>query len=191
MSAAAYLQIGELASRVGVNAPVLRAWEQRYGVVSPVRSPSGTRLYSAADEQRLRRMVDLMAAGATAREAARIVLSEAEALPAFDDAAVLVSLRDELRDAFDRLREDDAQEVLDRLFGAFGLTTVLASVVLPFLRDLGDRWQRGEVSVGQEHLASTVVRARLLALARGWSGGEGARALLACPSGELHDIGLV
>jgi methanogenic corrinoid protein MtbC1 len=46
-------------------------------------------------------------------------------------------------------------------------------------------------TVGQEHFASNLLRGRLLALARGWGGGEGRRALLACPSGESHDIGLI
>ena len=33
--------------------------------------------------------------------------------------------------------------------------------------------------------------AKLLGLARGWDGGAGPRALLACPNGELHDLGLI
>jgi methanogenic corrinoid protein MtbC1 len=64
-------------------------------------------------------------------------------------------------------------------------------VILPYLRALGDRWANGEVSVGQEHFASNVLRGRLLGLARGWDRGIGPRALLACPPGELHDLGLI
>jgi len=63
--------------------------------------------------------------------------------------------------------------------------------VLPYLRELGRRWEAGEASVAQEHFASNVLRGRLLGLARGWDGGSGPRALLLCPTGEEHDLGLV
>ena len=64
-------------------------------------------------------------------------------------------------------------------------------MILPYLRELGDRWERGEASVAQEHFASIVIRGRLLALARGWDRGVGPRALLACAPGEQHELGLI
>jgi methanogenic corrinoid protein MtbC1 len=59
------------------------------------------------------------------------------------------------------------------------------------LRELGERWERGEASIAQEHFASQVVRGRLLGLARGWDRGAGPRAVLACMPGEQHDLGLI
>jgi len=50
------LRIGELSRRVGVSDHLLRAWESRYGLLQPVRSPGGFRLYSEADESRIRQM---------------------------------------------------------------------------------------------------------------------------------------
>jgi methanogenic corrinoid protein MtbC1 len=73
----------------------------------------------------------------------------------------------------------------------FTLDTVIRDVVLPYLSELGERWARGEASVAQEHFASALLRGRLLGLARGWDRGLGPRALLACPPGERHDLGLV
>ena len=69
--------------------------------------------------------------------------------------------------------------------------TVLRDVVLPYLTDLGERWERGTTSVAQEHFASNVIRGRLAGLARGWGNGHGPRAVLACPPGELHDLALM
>jgi methanogenic corrinoid protein MtbC1 len=63
--------------------------------------------------------------------------------------------------------------------------------VLPYLRELGDRWAGGEASVAQEHYASALLRGRLLALARGWGRGVGPRAVLAGAPGEQHDLGLI
>jgi methanogenic corrinoid protein MtbC1 len=67
----------------------------------------------------------------------------------------------------------------------------LGEIILPLLARLGRRWAAGEVSVGQEHFASNVIGGRLRSLARGWGDGVGPRAILACPPGELHELGLV
>ena len=48
----AHLRIGALSRRVGVSPELLRAWEQRYGLLQPLRSRGGFRLYSQADEER-------------------------------------------------------------------------------------------------------------------------------------------
>jgi hypothetical protein len=53
-------------------------------------------------------------------------------------------------------------------------------VVPPTCTTLGGRWESGEVRVMQEHLASNLIRGRLLALARGWERGNGPMALFAC-----------
>ena len=84
-----------------------------------------------------------------------------------------------------------AQAVFDRLVSDLSLTTVLRDVVLPYLAELGERWERGTASVAQEHFATNVIRGRLAGLARGWGNGHGPRAVLACPPGELHDLALM
>jgi methanogenic corrinoid protein MtbC1 len=93
--------------------------------------------------------------------------------------------------ALDGFDEPAAQAVLDRQLSTLTVEAVVRDVVMPYLRDLGARWQRGEVSVAQEHFASNVIRGRLAGLARGWGHGRGPRALLACVPGELHDIALL
>jgi methanogenic corrinoid protein MtbC1 len=72
-----------------------------------------------------------------------------------------------------------------------GLATAIQSVLLPYLREVGNRWQKSEITVAGEHFASGIVRRRLLAAADGWERGSGPIALLACAPGEQHDIGLV
>ena len=193
------LRIGELSRRLGVSDHVLRAWESRYGLLQPVRSAGGFRLYSEADARRVRRMQAHLARGLSAAEAARAVLGEdigtrADPGPASSLAApgaTASELAVALRSALDDFDEPAAQEVLDRLVSHLSLTTVLREVVLPFLAELGQRWERGTVTVTQEHFASNVIRGRLAGLARGWGNGHGPRAVLACPPGELHDLALM
>jgi methanogenic corrinoid protein MtbC1 len=129
--------------------------------------------------------------GLSAAEAARLTIDEEDApAPAVETPALERSAGD-LRAALDALDEDAAQSALDRLFSGFSVATVLEQVVLTYLRELGDRWERGEASVAQEHFASQVLRGRLLGLARGWDRGAGPRALLACMPAEQHDLGLI
>ncbi len=97
----------------------------------------------------------------------------------------------ELRVALDAFDESAAQSALDRLLSGLSVEIVLREVVLAYLRELGDRWERGEASVAHEHFASQVLRGRLLGLARDWDRGSGPRALLACMPREQHDLGLI
>ena len=58
----------------------------------------------------------------------------------------------------------------------------MQDVLLPYLHLLGDRWASGEATVAQEHFASSLIRGRLLGLARGWGSGEGPSLLLVVPA---------
>ena len=176
---------------------MLRAWENRYGLLHPVRSPGGFRLYSEEDEWRIRRMQAYLADGLSAAEAARAALSgDASTPPRQPAGAPLAASAGDgpsaaLRQALDAFDEPAAQAVLDRLLADLSVAAVLRDVVLPYLADLGERWQRGTASVAMEHFASNLIRGRLAGLARGWGSGHGPQALLACPPGELHDLALM
>jgi len=179
------LRIGELSKRVGVSPELLRAWETRYGLVDPERTPGGLRLYSKDDERRVKEMRRQIAAGLSAAEAARV------ALRALAAPVSVERLRSDLDSTLTALDEPAAQTSLDRTFQSLDLETALGQVILPFLHDLGERWAATERSVGQEHFASNVIGGRLRSLARGWGDGDGPCVLLACPPGEQHELGLI
>jgi DNA-binding transcriptional MerR regulator len=190
----AHLRIGELSRRSGVSPELLRAWERRYGLLRPQRSAGGLRLYSSGDLDRVRAMQRHMTQGLAAREAAALAGQlTAQAAPRRAGVAACAPdrVRAELGDALEAFDEPRAQGVFDELMAVASVGVLLADVVMPYLHDLGARWERGEISVAQEHFASNVLRGRLLGLARGWGRGAGPRALLACPAGERHDLGLI
>src|SRR6202035_1321959 len=161
----------------------------------------------------VRRMQAHLTQGLSAAEAARAVLGED--IPAETDfspaagphqaPATAGELSGAFRQALDAFDEPAAQAVLDRLLSDLSLPTALRDVVVPYLTELGERWERGTASVAQEHFASNVIRGRaprparrlgegrgrLAGLARGWGNGHGPRAVLACPPGELHDLALM
>jgi len=193
------LRIGELSRRLGVSDHVLRAWESRYGLLKPVRTAGGFRLYSEADERRVRRMQAHLARGLSAAQAAQATLEEddpgraagPDRAPADRAPVTVTELSGALRRALDAFDETAAQAVLDRLMADFSLATTLRQIILPYLAELGVRWEQGTASIAQEHFASNVIHGRLAGLARGWGNGHGPLAVLACPPGELHDLPLM
>jgi DNA-binding transcriptional MerR regulator len=180
------LRIGEFARRVGVSPELLRAWERRYGLLQPIRTDGGFRLYTDDDAERVDRMKRALDDGFSAAEAAQRALAQerpTEHTPA--DA------RERLLAATHAYDEVAVHTLLDEALAGFSLETVLRELVLPVLREIGAEWESGTLEVGQEHFASNLVRARLLGLARLWGRGGGPLAILACAPGERHDIGLI
>lgn len=189
MGAGGRLRIGELSRRVGITPELLRAWETRYGIVRPERTSGGLRLYSERDERRVRRMQERIAAGLSASEAARLARQEDPVAP--PETGDMAELAASLERCFEALDEPAAQVVLDRLFAAFPVGAALDAVILPFLRRVGERWAAAETSVAEEHFASSVIGGRLRSLGRDWGEGGGPHAILACPPGEQHELGLM
>ena len=186
-------RIGELSRRADVPATVLRAWERRYGLLDPARSEGNFRLYSQADVARVWAMKGHLARGLAAAEAARLALAddlEAAGSGPSSPAEARETV-DALTAALTAFDEAGAHRVLDRAFALHPLEHVLGEIVLPSLRRIGEGWERGEVGIAEEHFASTLIRGRLLTLAQGWNSGRGPSAALACPQGELHDVGLI
>jgi DNA-binding transcriptional MerR regulator len=186
----AALRIGELSRRTGVSPELLRAWEQRYGLLRPHRSGGGFRLYSSDDEMRVRRTTALIAEGMAAAQATR--LASTQSAPGhFETPPVVDELAEDLRRALEAFDSAAAHAAMDRLFSTFSVGFGLTEVLFPYLRDLGQRWAEGTVTVAQEHFASHLIRGRMLGLAGDWGAGGTSTALLACLPGEAHDLGLI
>jgi MerR family transcriptional regulator, light-induced transcriptional regulator len=189
-------RIGHLSVRTGISPERLRSWEARYGLLEPDRSTGNYRLYSREDEIRVRLMQRHLARGLAAAEAAELarngVVSPSPArLAAEIPAPVVERWVKPLRRAFRDFDSGGAEQALDDLFNAFTVEAVLRDAIFPVLRELGDAWAGGTRTVGQEHFGSALIHARLMSLARGWGTGSGPRALLACPPGERHTLGLI
>src|SRR5918912_653452 len=104
------LRIGELSRRAGVSAELLRAWERRYGLIQPTRSPGGLRLYSLEHLERVRVMRQKLGEGLAAAEAARVAAGTARATPVAPNAPPHAGrVREALTGALDRFDEPQAQ----------------------------------------------------------------------------------
>ncbi len=192
------MRIGELSRRVGVSTHVLRAWESRYGLLRPVRSTGGYRLYGPGDERRVLAVLTLRESGISAAESCRTVL-RAERLRQGETGADEIRMTQnevgealaELHLCVDDFDEAGAQIVLDRHSDALNFEDLVRHALMPFLVSIGEAWERGELTVAHEHFASQLIRHRLASLALTWSAGGGPSAVLACPPGERHDLALL
>lgn len=205
--------IKEASSRSGVGVPLLRAWERRYGVVAPARTPSGYRLYDDEAIARLRAMRQLIAHGWSAQQAAERVRdgSAAEILalarsvvPAADGATESrasgdsspdsTSTADQLVERLVRAaRELDAralESALDEAFASGRFEVVADRIVMPALRAIGDAWERGDVTVAGEHAASHAMLRRLAMAYEGAGDATGERpVIVGLGPGTRHELG--
>ncbi|MBK6560347.1 MAG: MerR family transcriptional regulator [Dehalococcoidia bacterium] len=169
------IRIGALSETTGVSEDVLRSWERRYGLLTPQRTAGGFRLYGDDDVQRVRTMVSLLSGGLSAGDAARHILETSVpaaangSLPSTN--AVVEELQGRLHGALRGFDDHALEAAIDAVLAALDLDTAIRDVFIPALKAIGDDWAAGTVSVAQEHFAVNVLRARLMALARGWDQG--------------------
>ncbi len=190
----AVLRIGEVSRRTGVAVPTLRAWERRYGLLTPQRTDGGHRLYSDDDVGRVRAMQRLLDQGWSAAAAAREVLREPASVTPLRAVAgsgrPSEDLIHRLESAIDLFDAPTADTVMDDVFARFEVPRALDEVVLPVLRRVGEGWQDDPRIIAREHFATNTLRPRLQRLIR--TAHSSSRACLAAaPEGEDHDLGLL
>jgi methanogenic corrinoid protein MtbC1 len=181
------LNISALARRAGVGVDTLRKWEQRYGVIRPTRTSGGQRRYTDRDAARVEWLRDRLAEGYRIGEAARLLGEAAEPAPAKAPAKV----RAQLLEAIERSDAGAASSLLDHSLFVAGVESTLTQIVAPILEEIGKGWEEGRLSVAQEHLATETIRSRLVTLLADARGAVRGVAVLACPAGERHDMGLL
>ncbi len=198
--------IKQAASRCGVPVQLLRAWERRYGVVTPGRTESGYRLYDEAAIARLRAMRRLVddgwapsTAAAHIRELDDAAIAqiagglERDALGASTAAQVADSgeLAAAFVDSASRLDESAVETILDQMFARGSFERVASEIVMPALVALGDGWATGKVDVAGEHAAANAVQRRLALafLAAGQPRDGVGPILVGLPPGARHDLG--
>jgi methanogenic corrinoid protein MtbC1 len=191
--------------RTGISPDVLRAWERRYGAVTPNRSDTRRRLYSDADIDRLLLLRRATETGHSIGQVAE--LSDGELRTAITEDLTAVASRvvapadtdspataaETLDSALQAVRELDAsalQSALNRASLVLSPSDLIEHVFVPLIRTVGDEWHRGQLGIAHEHLASAIVRGLLsdLALLR-HTDTSGPGLIVATPAGQLHELG--
>jgi MerR family transcriptional regulator, light-induced transcriptional regulator len=201
--------IKQAAARTGLTIPTIRAWERRYGVVSPERTESGYRLYDDAAIERLTAMRTLVdQQGWRPSQAAEHIRTPGVDLAALarPDSPTGTTMdasarreptgeRDTIVPAFvaaaGRMDVDGMERILDEAFAIRRFEHAMDAAVFPALRGVGEAWARGELDVAAEHAASETVRRRL---ARFFDAARGpmaqTRLLVGMPPSGNHELGV-
>jgi MerR family transcriptional regulator, light-induced transcriptional regulator len=184
----------------GVSSATLRAWERRYGVPAPSRNPAAYRLYGEEDVALIMKMRDLVKAGMAPAEASRVLLSEPGngATHAAVTQGVLHPAKDPFIVATERIVEatrrfdpDVLEEEVSRTLTLGPGVAIFERTLGPALREIGDLWHAGTITVAQEHFASNVLNGTLTHLLRLAQPLDAARRIaLACFADEDHVLGL-
>jgi DNA-binding transcriptional MerR regulator len=188
-------RIKTVSELTGIPKNTLVAWERRYGILNPERLPNGYRVYSDEDVALLVQIKSALAEGLRISEAVRLVNARQppgprSGEPSTDSEDAFEWVCDQLQHAlldYDRTR---AEQITQRLIGV-PHPTAITQVYFPVLRHVGDAWERGDITVAQEHFASAYIREQLIAMLLGLRCGPPHGIHVACTTfpDDPHEIG--
>lgn len=190
--------------QTGISAATLRAWERRYTLIEPKRTPSGYRLYSDRDVALLRWVCDRMGEGLTVSRVVAMlenIRAGTEPLwigehkngsaPVLNDAPISpAKLVQPLFTALVGLEHERADEVMEQAFAMYTMPTVYVDIITPTLVEIGEAWHRGEIYISTEHFATTYLRGRLLGLLQAYPYRPDMPTIfVGCAPQERHEVG--
>src|SRR5476651_2619502 len=134
-----WIPIREVARQTGVNAVTLRAWERRYGLIVPHRTPKGHRLYSEEHVQRVMKILTWLNRGVSVSQVKHLIDTHQPATqnPTNDWDA----LRQSLLHAIGELAERKVDETFNQAMSLYPPRTLCEQLLLPLLAELEHRWQ--------------------------------------------------
>lgn len=176
----------------GVNPVTLRAWERRYGLIQPRRTPKGHRLYSQEDIDLIRRVLGMLDRGMSIGQV-RLALDAGDAEPEREgDEDNWAVYRSRMIRAVTRFDEAGLDEVYNESLALYPVNLVTRRLILPLLEEIGRRWESGEGTVAEEHFFGCYMRNKLGArFHHRPMRARSARLLMACLPEEYHEIGLL
>lgn len=193
----ALLTIASISLETGISKEVLRKWEERYGFPVPQRDPSGHRAYAAQQAVRLKLIKRLIDQG---MRPARIVpldlpglqsllQAETSAAHAPDADADVVAKLMALLCTHDRVALAAMLKVEIR---RLGIEDFLLQVMCALNVEVGAAWERGEISIGVEHVYTEVMQSLIRKEISLIAQPDGVpRILITTLPGEVHTLGLL
>ena len=188
--------ISDLEQLSGVKAHTIRIWEQRYGILQPLRTATNIRTYCDDDLRRLLNVATLCGRGYRISKVAQ--LSEQEI------AKVVISCNDDAHDYCQQVHAllasmlalDEVQltKLLNHSIRRLGFEQAMMHVVYPFLQRIGVMWRAGSVNPAHEHLVTHLLRQKMMAATDALPvvpAAEARRWVLFLPEGEMHELALL
>lgn len=181
--------IRTVASLTGVNAITLRAWERRYGLIKPVRTEKGHRLYTQKDIDLINHVVELLDKGVPISQAKSYMRQEPLQAPL---GGQWQDYQQRMLNAVVRFDDQALDSTYNEALSLHPIDTVTTWLVLPLLRRLGERWAKNEGSVAEEHFFAAYMRNKLGARFHHEAHrARGPILIAACLPGEQHETGIL
>lgn len=185
MPASPGLTIGQVSDLLGVPVPTLRSWHRRYGVAVPARTPGGHRRYDDQHVAALQALSTAVTRGIAPRTAAQSLREGT------GSSQIPLGFLTDLLDVAAGGDQSAVFGLLDEALGQLGLEATVERLLMPSLREIGRRWELGQVDVGIEHLTTAATRRWLAAqVATAPPARRAAPVLLAAAPGNEHTVGL-
>ena len=197
--------IKTVAIQTGLTQFIIRAWEKRYDVVTPLRTETNRRLYSDADISRLMLLRLATEAGHSIGRIAKLPTEELRRLletgntivqtstAAKEDVSQETALRSYIAACIAAIKQFHGQTLESTLFKAsvaFSQPVFLEKLVAPLMWEIGEQWKAGTLRIAHEHLASAVIRTLLGNIYQGLDiSAAMPNLVIATPRGQLHEIG--
>ncbi|MEW5755552.1 MAG: MerR family transcriptional regulator [Pseudomonadota bacterium] len=177
----------------GVNPITIRAWERRYGLIKPHRTPKGHRLYTQEDIDLIIQVVTLLEQGMSVSQARQTVgtpTRSAEKAPEPDDYWGKNQRR--MINAIARYDELALDATYNDALSLYPIDVVTARLITPLLKTLGERWQDHDSGIAEEHFFGAYLRNKLGARLHHMSRQtHGPKVIAACLPEEYHEVGLL
>lgn len=187
-----FYPIRTVSTLTGVNAITLRAWERRYGLIKPVRTDSGHRVYTRTDIDNIHRIVALLDKGVAISQVQRALGEAEKGTPRIEDTGPWAGFRERMVMAIAQFDENRLEDIYNEILALYPTDMVTRKVLLPLLVELGERWQSTEGSVAEEHFFGVYLRNKLGARFHHRNrNNTGPKLLAACLPGEQHEVGLL
>lgn len=187
--------IQQVAEITGISKQVIRKWEERYQLIQPKRLDNGYRIYSDKDINMLLLVKAFADKGHSIKQAALLAKQESESMHLFTESVRSHDHKEmnhyvlQLLQNGTNCNEEGLILTLQQAYYHLGLEKFILTVIIPFLKEIGERWEKGEWSEFQEALASLSVRDFLVPIRRNFQHKPDAPLLVgACLPYEQHEI---
>jgi DNA-binding transcriptional MerR regulator len=187
--------IRDIENMSGIKAHTLRVWEQRYGIIKPMRKDSKHRLYGIEDLKQILRISYLYNQGYKISRIAEMDESEIKklSLELSPKGSYEVFINQMMEASMD-FDEELFRKIMDTVVSHMGMEKAMMLVIYPYLQKVGLLWMTGNVIPAQEHFASNIIRNKILFATNQLpliKKRSGTTYLLFCPPGEFHEIPLI
>ncbi|GAB3727940.1 MerR family transcriptional regulator [Hymenobacter agri] len=190
-----HFSISDLEQLSGIKAHTIRMWEQRYGLLRPVRTATNIRTYCNDDLRRLLNVSTLCSRGKRISQVARLSDAEIQAavLACCNDAHDYHQQVNALLAAMLSFDEQRLNYLFTEAAEQLGFEKMMLFVAYPLLQRIGLMWLAGTVNPAQEHLLAHLLRQKLLAATDALPNvpSSARRWVLFLPANELHELALL